>query len=141
MDKASQDALEVAKIAAMISGQLKQVDQNTNSPVTNDKHASNRINPEMVYHQQKQRFQQTAPAAPNPPPVAVPPQPQPAPASPPVTVAAAPPVMMPAPQPVTVSPPSQNNDELIKALTDLTKKLSSFTTSINKLIKAQNPKS
>lgn len=70
------DALEAAKIAAMFSGQLKQVDSMTQSPVSHGRRASNMIDPERIYREHAQanarqrQAQQEPPAA--PPPLAAP---------------------------------------------------------------------
>ena len=55
MSPPDEDALEIAKVAAMFAGQLGQVDQQTSSPVSQGGPQgvtqSRRINPEQVYQQ------------------------------------------------------------------------------------------
>ena len=70
------DALEIAKVAAMFAGQLGQVDQQTSSPVSQGgpqgKTQSKRINPETVYNsfagKNLRDEKQSAPSQPNPEP-------------------------------------------------------------------------
>ena len=138
MNTPEQDALEIAKIAAMVGGQLKQVDSFTSQTVNSSKGPTNQINAEQVYHQQKQRLQQEAgpsrPAAPPPPPPPPPPT-----ATAPLVHPIAPP-LPPPPPPVVQIPYNESIDiePLVKSIDQLSKKLISLTTAVNKLQKSMN---
>lgn len=107
-----EDALEIAKVAAMFAGQLGQVDQQTSSPVSQGgpqgKTQSKRINPETVYNNFAGKNLRDEPPAEAPQPAPVPQQ------SAPVTM----PVPAPAPLPSRaestqmVSVPKDMLDEL-----------------------------
>lgn len=107
-----EDALEIAKVAAMFAGQLGQVDQQTSSPVSQGgpqgKTQSKRINPETVYNSFAGKNLRDEPPTEAPQPAPVPQQ------SAPVTM----PVPAPAPLPARaesaqmVSVPKDMLDEL-----------------------------
>lgn len=133
MDQASKDALDIAKIAAMVSGNMKQIDSATSTPVTQDKMSSNRINPEVVYHQQKQKLQQSAGGG-QPPPAAAAPLPVAAAAPPPV----APPPVAHMPPPVVSSVANTDIQVLLASIDKLVDNTQTLLTSINKLQKMVN---
>jgi len=134
---AHDDALEIAKVAAMFSGQLKQVDKFTSTTVNSSKGNTNQLNPELIYHSMKQSLQTTE-AEPPPPPVSQNIDTQPVNMITPVTIDPPPVLPLAQPAPASVALPQNNElESLTKAVTALTKKITTLTTAINKLNKAK----